>query len=80
MAAGNVPEYLKILYGTLEKAFFTLLVMLGSLIAWLWISQKSLTQGDAFLVVSALLVLSACCLGILLKMQSVFRSIREKEL
>lgn len=73
----QVPEHLKILYGTLEKGFYTLPVMLCSLTAWLWLSQNSLTGEDLLLVVVVLVVMYLGFMCILLRMIDLYQDIKE---
>lgn len=74
----QVPEHLKIFYGTLEKVVITLFVMLGSVIGWLWISQDTLTLSSAYIVAGTAIAISLCCIMILLKMHSLFMEIKEQ--
>ena len=51
-------EGAKILYGTLEKLFFTLVVMLGSVAAFFWQKGASLLPDDRNFVIGVMVVLS----------------------
>ena len=75
----TVPEGGKLLYSTLEKLFFTWLVMFGSVSAFFWLNLASLSHDDRSVIAVAMFMLFLIAIAIAILMTFCLRFVKRYE-
>ena len=75
----TVPEGIKLLYGTLEKVFFTWVMAFGTCSAYLWINLPSLSTDKITIVSVAIFMICLAIVATVFMMKNLLRLIKSFE-